>query len=84
MKKFELVVNVYEEASIDYTIIVEANSEREAQDIVEKAIKEDGTAFIQFDCVEEKIIDSVKIDGEDGEVDSVREIIEENNNENNT
>ena len=64
MKKIKVVVTAVETAEIEYTTIVEANSKEEAEAFVEKAIERDGTAFIEFDCVNEFIVDSFKIDGE--------------------
>ena len=76
MKKFEITVNTWEEASIDYVIYVDALSEEEAERIVEEAIENDGTAFIQFNAESESIIDTVLLDSEVECVDNVKEIID--------
>jgi len=74
MAKFEVTVNVIEEASIDYTIVVDARDIGSAIKKVEKAIKKDGTAFMQYDASSETIIDTFGIDGEKEEVVDARKI----------
>jgi len=68
MAKFDVTVNVIEEASIDYTIVVDARDKSSAIRKIEKAIEEDGTAFIQYESSSESIIDTFSIDGENEEV----------------
>ena len=63
MKKFDVIIESTEEAVIIYTASVEANDKEEAKRLVEEAIERDGTAFMEFDCTNEMIADSFKIEG---------------------
>ncbi len=73
MKQFEVTVNVTEYATIDYTILIDANDANEAKIAVNRAIKRDGTAFNEFLSSNELIIDTYPIDGEEEVIDSVVE-----------
>ncbi len=74
MKRFYVTVSVWEDTFIDYTVIVNSNTEENAQLAVEKAIKKDGTAFLKFDVIDELIVETKSIEGEKEEVSSVREL----------
>lgn len=76
-KKFSVVINVLEEASIDYTVEVEARDEQSAIKKVENAIKQDGTAFMQYDAIDEMIVDTFGIEGEEENVICATEISQE-------
>ncbi len=60
--KFEVDVDTTEEATIQYTALVDAESKEDAIKKVNSAIEEDGTAFMQFECIETRVVDTVKMD----------------------
>ena len=74
MKQFQVTVNTWEEASIDYRITLDADSEEKARDMVNKAIKRDGTAFIEFSCDKEQIMDTIVLDSEVEMIETIVEV----------
>ena len=64
MSRFKVPVISTERAVIEYTADVEASSKEEAIEKVKNAIERDGTAFIEFDCIKEKILETFQIDGQ--------------------
>jgi hypothetical protein len=59
---YEVDVDTTEEATIQYTALVEAVSGEDAIRKVNSAIKNDGTAFLEFDCIETRVVDTQKLD----------------------
>jgi len=58
-KFYEVAVDAVEEATIQYTAKVEASSREDAIRKVKAAIKEDDTAFLKYDCVETRVVDTI-------------------------
>lgn len=67
--KFEVEVDAVETASIQYTALVDATSAEEAIKYVKQAIDEDGTAFMQYEAIQTRVVDTVSIDSEPETVD---------------
>ena len=60
--KYEVDVDTTEEATIQYTALVEADAPEDAIRKVNDAIEEDGTAFMQHECIETRVVDTQKMD----------------------
>jgi len=60
--KYEVDVDTVEEATIQYTAKVEAESKEDAIKKVIAAISEDGSAFNKYECIQTRVIDTEKID----------------------
>jgi len=59
---YEVTVETTEEATIQYIAIVEADTPEHAIEKVKSSIKEDGTAFVQHECIETRVVDTQKMD----------------------
>lgn len=60
--KYEVDVETTEEATIQYVALVDADTPENAIKKVKSSIEEDGTAFMQHDCIETRVVDTIKID----------------------
>ena len=60
--KYEVDVETIEEAEIQYVALVEADTPEHAIEKVKASIEEDGTAFMQHECIGTRVIETQKID----------------------
>jgi len=60
--KFEIDVDTVEQADIQYTALLEADSAEDAIRKVKEAIEEDGSAFNQYECIQTRVVDTERLD----------------------
>ena len=68
MGKYEVEVETLEQAQIQYTALVEADSKIDAIIKVKDTIKKEGSAFNSFECIETRVIDTEAIHEENERV----------------